>query len=153
GALSLLVYSGMILSLGNVFATLHIDSWLADVVQREMPTIIRNPYGFVMVVAAIAFVLHFFVPWMTACTILALVTMPLASGLGFRPFIPVFVAMVAGDHTIVPYVNSGYPIIYFASEGELFSHAQARVPLILETVFRMVALLLSVPVWHFVGLM
>ena len=67
---------------------------------------VRNPYGFVLTVSIIAFVLHFFVPWMTASTIIALVTMPIAEGLGFHPFIPVLVALIAGDHTIVPYVVS-----------------------------------------------
>lgn len=153
GILGLLVYSGVILSLSNVFGALEIDAWLTSLVQTGMPATVRNPYGFVFVIALIAFALHFFVPWMTATTLIALVTMPLADGLGFHPFIPVFVALVAGDHTIVPYVNSGYAILYFASEGELFSHAQARWPLVLETVFRMVALLASVPVWHLMGLM
>ena len=53
------------------------------------------------------------------------------------------VALIAGDHTILPYVNSGYAIVYFASEGELFTHAQARWPLVLEGVLRPVALLLE----------
>ena len=79
--------------------------------------------GFVFVVAAIAFVLHFFVPWMTASTILALVAMPIAAGIGIHPFIPVLVVLCAGDHAIVPYVNSGYAMTYFASAGTLFSHA------------------------------
>ncbi len=153
GTLGLLVYSGVILSLGNVFGSLHIDAWLTSFVQSGMPALVRNPYGFVLVVALIAFTLHFFVPWMTASTLLALVTMPLAEGLGFHPFIPVLVALVAGDHTVLPYVNSGYAILYFASEGELFSHTQARRPLVLEAVYRIVALLASVPVWQLVGLM
>jgi CRP-like cAMP-binding protein len=153
GTLALLVYSGVILSLGDVFAALHIDAWLTSFVQRGMPGLIGNPYGFVSVVALIAFVLHFFVPWMTASTLLALVTMPLAEGLGFHPFIPVLVALVAGDHTVLPYVNSGYAIIYFASEGELFSHAQARKPMVLEAVYRLVACVASVPVWQLMGLM
>jgi hypothetical protein len=54
---------------------------------------------------------------------------------------------------VFPYVNSGYAIIYFASEGELFSHAQARRPLLLEAGYRIVGLLASVPVWQLVGLM
>jgi CRP-like cAMP-binding protein len=153
GTLGLLVYSGVILSLGGVFETLRIDAWLGEFVQRGMPEMVRNPYGFVLVVAAVAFLLHFFVPWMTASTLLALVTMPLATSLGFHPFIPVLVALVAGDHTVLPYVNSGYAIIYFASEGELFSHAQARWPLILEALYRILALLASVPVWRLTGLM
>jgi DASS family divalent anion:Na+ symporter len=153
GTLGLLIYSGVILSLANVFSTTHLDQWLTGVVQSGMPATIRNPYGFVLLVALIAFVLHFFVPWMTACTLLALVTMPLAVGMGFHPFIPVFVALVAGDHTFVPYVNSGYPMVYFASEGELFSHAQARGPLMLESGFRILALLASIPVWQLMGMM
>jgi CRP-like cAMP-binding protein/di/tricarboxylate transporter len=153
GTLGLLVYAGVILSLGNVFATLHIDAWLTALVQGGMPPIVKNPYGFVLVVAAIAFVLHFFVPWMTASTILALVTMPIAEGLGFHPFVPVLVALVAGDHTLLPYVNSGYAILYFASEGALFTHRQARAPLVLEAVFRVAGLLLSVPVWQLMGLL
>jgi CRP-like cAMP-binding protein/di/tricarboxylate transporter len=153
GTLGLLVYCGVILSLGNVFTTLHIDTWLTTMVQSGMPSMVRNPYGFVLTISIIAFVLHFFVPWMTASTIIALVAMPIAQGLGFHPFIPVLVALIAGDHTIVPYVNSGYAIVYFASEGELFTHAQARWPLVVESLLRPVALLLSVPVWQMLGLM
>jgi hypothetical protein len=153
GTLGLLVYAGVILSLGNVFATLHVDAWLTSLVQSGMPAIVRNPYAFVLTISIIAFVLHFFVPWMTASTIIALIAMPIAEGLGFHPFIPVLVALIAGDHTIVPYVNSGYAITYFTSEGELFTHAQARGPLILESLLRPVALLLSVPVWQLMGLM
>jgi CRP-like cAMP-binding protein len=153
GTLGLLVYAGVILSLGNVFTTLHIDAWLTSLVQGGMPAMVKNPYGFVLTISLLAFAMHFFVPWMTASTIIALVAMPIAEGLGFHPFIPVIVALIAGDHTIVPYVNSGYAIIYFTSEGDLFTHAQARVPLVLEGGYRLAALLLSVPVWQFMGLM
>ena len=62
------------------------------------------------------------------------------------------VVLVAGDHTVCPYVHSGDPILYFASEGELFTHAQARRPLGLEAVYRIVGLLVSVPVWRLIGL-
>lgn len=153
GTLGLLIYCGVILSLGNVFTALHIDAWLTSVVQTSMPAMVKNPYGFVLTIAIVAFVLHFFVPWMTASTIVALVAMPVAEALGFHPFIPVLVALIAGDHTILPYVNSGYAIVYFASEGELFTHEQARWPLVIESLLRPVALLLSVPVWQLMGLM
>ena len=118
-----------------------------------MPGFVANRHGFVLVVAAISFLLHFFVPWMTASTILALVTMPLAEGLGFHPFIPVIVILIAGDHTIVPYVNTSYAMFYFATEGELFSHAQARRFLIVEAAIRFVACVVSVPVWQLMGML
>jgi CRP-like cAMP-binding protein len=153
GILGLLVYAGVILSLGGVFTELRIDVWLTSLVRGGMPGIVGNPYAFVLTIALIAFVLHFFVPWMTASTILALVAMPIAEGLGFHPFIPVLVALIAGDHTLVPYVNSGFAIMYFASEGELFTRAQARWPLVIESLVRLAAVLLSVPAWQLMGLM
>ena len=153
GGLGLLVYFGLLLSLGNIFTALGIDEWLAGMVRGGMPGLVANPYGFVLVVAAIAFGLHFFVPWMTASILLALVTMPIAEGLGFHPFIAVLVVMIAGNHTVVPYVNPGYLMLYFASEGELFTHAQARLPLVLESLYRGLALLVSVPVWRLAGLL
>jgi di/tricarboxylate transporter len=153
GGLGLLVYFGVLLSLGNVFTALRIDEWLAGMVRGGMPGFVANPYGFVLVVAAIAFGLHFFVPWMTASILLALVTMPIADGLGFHPFIAVLVVLIAGNHTLVPYVNPGYMMLYFASEGELFTHPQARLPLALESFYRGLALLVSVPVWRLAGLL
>ena len=44
-------------------------------------------------------------------------------------------------------------IVYFASEGDLFTHVQARWPLVIEGLLRPTALLLSVPVWQLMGLM
>jgi hypothetical protein len=140
----LLVYSGIILSLGEVFAALGIDAWLGALVRDGMPA---------MADSALAFLLRFLVPWMTLATVLALVTIPVAEGLGIHPFVPVLVALVASDHTFLPYVNAGYSLLYFASDGELFSHAQARVPLMVETLIRVLALVASVPAWQLAGLL
>jgi len=152
GSLGLLVYSGLIVSLGPVFAGLGIDSWLSSLVRSGMPRIVTNPYAFVLVLSLIAFALRFLVPWMTASTLLALVTIPLAEGLGFHPVIAVLVALMAGAHSFLPYVNMGYSIVYFASDGELFSHAQARRPLMVESLIRILALVVSVPIWDALGL-
>jgi hypothetical protein len=152
GSLGLLVYSGLTLSLGTVFASLGIDAWLSGLVRAGMPAMIANPYGFVLVLALTAFTLRFFVPWMTASTLLTLVAIPLAEGLGFNPFVPVLVALIAGDHAFLPYVNTGFSIVYFASDGELFNHAQARTPLMVESLIRIVALAASVPIWRALGM-
>ncbi len=153
GSLGLLVYSGLILSLGVVFAGLGIDSWLSSLVRSGMPRIVANPYAFVLVLSLVAFALRFFVPWMTASTLLVLVTIPLAEGLGFHPVIAVLVSLMAGAHSFLPYVNMGYSIVYFASDGELFSHAQARRPLMVESLIRILALVASVPIWDALGMM
>lgn len=151
GSLGLLVYSGLILSLGDVFTSLGIDTWLSSLVRSEMPAMVTNPYGFVLVLALTSFALRFFVPWMTGSTLLALVAIPLAQGLGFHPFVPVLAALIAGDHAFLPYINTGFSIVYFASDGELFSPAQARWPLMAESLIRILALAASVPIWRFLG--
>jgi CRP-like cAMP-binding protein len=150
---SLLVYSGVILSLGGVFAALGIDRWLASLVREGMPAMAANPYGFVAALALVAFALRFLVPWMTLVTLLALVTMPLAEGAGIHPFLPVLVTLVASDHTFLPYININYSVLYFASDGELFSHAQTRGPLMVEALIRLGALVASVPAWRLAGLL
>jgi hypothetical protein len=142
-----LVYLGIILSLGQLLSALKVDSWLTVMVHSLMP------YAFVLVVALLAFCLRFFVPWTTASTILALVTMPIAGSLGFSPFIPAFVVLVAGNHTLLPHLNPAYQIMYAASEGALYTHEQARRVLALEALFRLAALLVSVPYWQALGLM
>jgi hypothetical protein len=105
----------------------------------------------VAAVALVAFVLRFLVPWMTLATVLVLVTIPLAGGLGVHPFVPLLVSLIASDHTFLPYVNVGDSMLYFASDGELFSHAQARRPLMVEALIRLLALVASVPVWRLMG--
>ncbi|KAF0243075.1 MAG: di-/tricarboxylate, partial [Planctomycetota bacterium] len=145
--LGVLVYLGVIMGLGGIFASLGIDSWLASAIGRSLPSAVRNPFVFVGAVASAAFLLRFFVPWSTATSLLALAAIPVAQSLGIHPFVPVITALVAGDHTFLPYVNQAYAIVYFAADGELFSHEQARPMLFLEAGLRFAALLASVPVW------
>jgi CRP-like cAMP-binding protein/di/tricarboxylate transporter len=153
GSLGMLVYSGVILSLGTVFTSLGIDTWLSSLVRGGMPAMVTSPYGFVLVLALTAFALRFFVPWMTLSTLLALVAIPMAEGLGFQPFIPVLVVLIAGDHAFLPYVNTGYAMVYFASDGELYRHEQARTPLMVESAIRVGALVASVPIWRLLGVL
>jgi CRP-like cAMP-binding protein/di/tricarboxylate transporter len=151
--LSMLIYGGVILGLGGVFTHLRIDAWLSGLVRSVIPASAANPYVFVAVLALTAFALRFAVPWTTASTLLALVAVPIAQGLGFHPFVAVFVPLVAGDHTFFPFINQAYAMLYFAAEGELFSHDQARAFLWLEALFRLLALVATVPYWQLLGLL
>lgn len=78
---------------------------------------------------------------------------PVAQALGIDPFVPAMAALIAGSHTIVPYVNINHATLYAVTGGDLFTHRQARPFLWLEGGFRLVAVLLAVPHWRLVGLM
>ena len=66
---------------------------------------------------------------------------------------PVLVVLVAGNHTFLPHLNSAYKIMDSASEGALFSRAQAQPLLCIDAVARAPAVILSVPSWRALGLL
>jgi CRP-like cAMP-binding protein/di/tricarboxylate transporter len=149
----LVVYLGLFLGLGSAFARLGIDRWFAEASSGALAGAVANPYLFVLAIGIAAAALHFVVPWGTASPLLALATIPLAQAAGYHPFVPVIAVLLAGDHTVLPYMNSAYLTMYFATDGELFDHKQVQVIRWLGLLFRLAALLLSVPYWRTLGLL
>jgi CRP-like cAMP-binding protein/di/tricarboxylate transporter len=149
----LVVYLGLFLGLGSAFARLGIDRWFADASSGALAGAVANPYLFVLAIGIAAAALHFVVPWGTASPLLALATIPLAQAAGYHPFVPVMAVLLAGDHTFLPYMNSAYLTMYFATDGELFDHRQVQVVRWLGLLFRLAALLVSVPYWRSLGLL
>ena len=54
---------------------------------------------------------------------------------------------------VLPYVGTHYRALLATTEGELFDDRQARPLLLLSPLFRLLALVASVPYWHALGLM
>jgi DASS family divalent anion:Na+ symporter len=148
----LMLYFGVLLGLEGIFKVLHIDAWLTTLMSSALTDHVHGPYLFVLILGVTAFLIHFIVPWSTASPILALISIPLAATLGISPFVPIMVIMLAGDHNFLPYVNVAYLTMYYATEGELFTHEQARPFLWLESLYRIIALMASVPYWKALGL-
>jgi di/tricarboxylate transporter len=148
-----MVYLGALIGLGGVFARLGIDGWLAGAVVGPLAAVVKNPYAFVLAVGLAAFALHFVVPLATASPLLALATMPLAIAAGYSPLVPALTVILAGDHMVLPYVGTHYRALLATTEGELFDDHQARPLLLLSPLFRLLALVASVPYWQALGLM
>jgi CRP-like cAMP-binding protein/di/tricarboxylate transporter len=149
----MMIYYGVLMSLGTVLASVKVDTWLTDMVDGVLETTLANPYGFVFTVATLAAALRFVVPWTTLCSLLALATMPLAISVGYHPLVPVLVLLIASDHTFFPFINESYFTMYHASEGYMFGHKQVRYALWAESAIRIVVLTASVPLWRMIGLM
>ncbi len=149
----MMIYYGVLMSLGTVLASVKVDTWLTDMVDGVLETTLANPYGFVFTVATLAAALRFVVPWTTLCSLLALATMPLAISVGYHPLVPVLVLLIASDHTFFPFINESYFTMYHASEGYMFGHKQVRYALWAESAIRIVVLTASVPLWRMMGLM
>jgi len=150
----MVLLTGVTMSLSKVMASLGLDHWLTGAASELLINFINSPFAFVASIAVLAFGLGFVLPVLTVSSMLALMTMPLAISAGYSPLIPVLVLLIASGHTFLPFVN---PTVYYAMthacENYLFSHAQARYPLMIEAVIRIVAVTASVPLWIAMGLM
>jgi di/tricarboxylate transporter len=149
----MMIYYGVLMSLGTVLASVKVDTWLTDMVGGLLEKTLANPYGFVFTVATLGAALRFVVPWTTLCSLLALVTMPLAISVGYHPLVPVLVLLIATDHTFFPFINEAYFTMHHASDGYMFGHKQVRYALWAEAALRIVVLTASVPLWRMMGLM
>ena len=147
-----MLFYGVLMSLGGVMSSLGIDTWIGGLARGMLADVIGDPYAFVPGLAIICTILRFIFPKVTLAAMMALIAVPIASAAGYHPLVPVITLVLASDHSALPYVNETYPVMLNASEGHLFSNAQARIPLMVETVLRILAAWASVPVWHAMGL-
>jgi DASS family divalent anion:Na+ symporter len=148
----IVLYAGILLGIGTVFDSLKIGVWLGSELQQVLHGTTASPYTFVLATGVAAFALRFVMPIPTLMPIMALVTMPLAISVGYSPFVPVITMLMVGEHTFVPYINQTYLAMYHLSNGDLFSHEQARRAHTIEAAFRLLAVLASVPYWQALGL-
>lgn len=148
------LFFGVLISLTKVVSSLGIDHWLTDKAGGVLVSFVHSPFAFVAILASLAYGLRFILPSLTLSSMLALLSMPLAISAGYSPLVPVLILLVATEHTCFPFINaSSYYSMAHASEGYMYTYAQARYPMIAESLLRIVALIASVPLWMLMGLM
>jgi len=147
-----MLFYGVLMSLGGVMSHLGLDRWIGSMASGVLSDVIGTPYAFVPALAVLCSALRFVFPKVTLAAMMALIAVPLATAAGYSPLVPLLTLVIASDHSALPYVNETYPIMVSASDGVLFSPAQARLPLLLEMLARILAVCASIPVWHAMGL-
>lgn len=63
------------------------------------------------------------------------------------------IALIACNGFFLPYQSTIYLALYAGTGGQLFSHAQALPAAMAYAVWTIIAVALSVPVWHWMGLL
>ena len=147
-----MLFYGVLMSLGGVMSHLGLDRWIASMAGGVLADVIGTPYAFVPALAVLCSALRFVFPKVTLAAMMALIAVPLATAAGYSPLVPLLTLVIASDHSALPYVNETYPIMVSASDGVLFSPSQARLPMILEMIARILAVCASIPVWQAMGL-
>jgi len=87
-----------------------------------------------------------------AVVLLAVTLLPVASRLGVEPWLVVIALLATSVAWFLPSQTPSYLVAQSASEGRLFSHAQAQRFALAYTVLTLIGLALCVPYWRLLGL-
>ncbi|HYO31042.1 MAG TPA: SLC13 family permease, partial [Thermomicrobiales bacterium] len=150
--LGFLVYVGVILGFGSVFAHVGLDAWLAASLTGPAGAIGGNPIAFVVGIAVMAALLGLALRPNPIALLLGVALLPAAAAAGVQPWVVMFTVMVANNLWLYPQQNLLYQAAYDATGERSYDHAQARPLAFAYAAFVLVALLASIPYWRVLGL-
>jgi DASS family divalent anion:Na+ symporter len=148
-----LIFIGGIINLGNVLPALKIDQWIVTVFSPKITPLMSNLYLFIVVLAFAIYAVRFVLVSFTATTaIFTVVLIPFALQAGINPWVTGFMVYVSTNIWLVFYQNSTFITAYYAVGGEMVTHRQIAPFSAVYCIVSILALLLSVPLWRYLGL-
>ncbi|MGE5449891.1 MAG: SLC13 family permease [Methanomassiliicoccales archaeon] len=148
-----LVFIGIILNLSLVFAQLGINAWLVSIFYPLIAHFAANIYLFIIVLALITYLVRMIiVSEMAYISIFMVFLMPLAHQAGINPWIVGAIVYCSVNPWIVPYQNAILYTAHYASGGDVVKLNQVSRLSLTYMVGSIVALLVSVPFWHLLGI-
>lgn len=151
--INLLILIGVALSTAKVAAALGVDRLASAYIGGFVNSVGTNPVTFVVGVGAVTALLRLVLGETQTILFLALALIPVAPTLGVNPWL-VVLAIISCSHTwIVPTQDQAYLAAYAASEGRLYSPAQARTMGIAFVGVTLLGLAVTSLYWNAIGLM
>ncbi|MDP9359724.1 MAG: anion permease, partial [Chloroflexota bacterium] len=147
-----MLYIGVILSFGQVFAHVGLDRWLAEQLGGVTGLIGGSAIRCLVVVAVLAALVGLALRPSPIVLLLGVALFPTAASAGVQPWVVMFTLIVANNLWLYPQQNVLYQAAYFATGEQAFSHQQARPLAFAYAGFVLVALLASIPYWRWLGL-
>jgi di/tricarboxylate transporter len=144
---------GVLASMAEVVSTTRLDAWVAAAVVGAVGGLSSAPVLFVGMLALLCMALSLVLRWQAAVPLLVLALAPVALGAGIDPWVVAIVALTACNTFFLPYQSTIYLALYTGGGSKLFSHRQARPIALAYGVLTLVGLLVSVPIWHAMGLL
>jgi di/tricarboxylate transporter len=147
----LLVFLGVVLGMPAMIHHIGVDAELT----RTLPPLVTWAHGapvrtltllFVIVTAA-----RFLLSEWVAIPLLTATLVPVAPAVGLHPWVVAFVVLSAANLWSVPYQFASYLAFWSASDGYLFGHDQVRLFSIAYVLLSLGGLLVSIPLWRWLG--
>jgi divalent anion:Na+ symporter, DASS family len=149
----LLLYLGVILSLGEVLRVVEFDAWLAGVIVPALSGSGVQSGLLIVGIGLLAILASLAIGAIPAILVLALALLPVSAQLGISPWLAGLTLIVGANQWLYPQQNVVYISLYEASEQRAFSHAQARPVAIVFAAVTIIGLIVSVPYWQALGLL
>lgn len=149
------VYVGGIVCVANLFTTLGIDVWLAEVMTPVVKVITCNPIVYIVALVMIVYVFRvFIVSSIATVTIFYVVFATTAYQLlGISPFITGFLIIGASKSWPTEYTNTNYVTAEAIVGKESVRFKDAQLMSHIYIVITIIAAILSIPFWKLTGLM
>jgi di/tricarboxylate transporter len=148
-----LIYFGVALSMADLTVALGLDRAASGALGGLMGQLGVTPLLFVLGIACLNLLARLVLPQTQAVLIMVLAFIPTAAVVGVDPWIVVITVLVTSTLWFIPNETNAYLVAYSASEGRLFSHAQARKVAFGYAAVCLLGLALAVPYWRWLGLL
>ncbi len=144
---------GTLASMVDVFSTTSLDRSLAGLMAGGLSGVAASPVVFLVLLTLGCFAASFVVRFAAAAPLITVALAPLAGSLGIDPWVIAIVALVGTSGFFLPYQSTIYQAVHQERDGRLFSHAEARPVALMYGVLVVVGVVVSVPIWHLMGLL
>jgi CRP-like cAMP-binding protein/di/tricarboxylate transporter len=149
----LLLYFGVVLSLGEVFRAVGLDTWLAGVLVPLLGMAGTQSGLLILGITLLAMLTSLLLGMLPAILLLVLALPPISAQVGISPWIVGLTVIVAANQWLYPQQNIIYLSLYHASGERAFSHAQARPAAVAFAALTFAGLVVSIPYWQGLGLL
>jgi anion transporter len=149
----LMIYMGVTLSLPTLMKQAKIDQWLVDWLSPLILPFVDSPAWFFIVIALLTYALKLVFTSFLAVVTLCVALLPLSIDVGMSPWIIAMIVLIASEVWFFPYQVDWHMLAYSTTDGKGFSYPlMCRINPIYAVAY-IVALLLAIPYWRYLGLM
>ena len=146
-----LLFFGVIYSVGDICVSLKIDRWLLSMVAPVLSSFSFHPIAFLSVVLLLVYFIRIFLAKTPAVIVLSLILMPWGQKLGIHPGVILLTVLMGVETWFLPYQTPSYQIAYCSTDKKAFSHGQGRKLMVAKFVASLLAVIISVPYWTWMG--
>jgi CRP-like cAMP-binding protein/di/tricarboxylate transporter len=147
-----LISYGVILSLPPIISLLGIDTKIASALGGLIGSAKLSALVFVLSIALLNLSVRLLLPDDQTLLLLSIILIPMAPVFGVHPWVVVITLLATFTLWLFPSQTASYAVAYEASEGRLFTQAQARKVCIGFIIVTLVGLVVMVPYWRLLKL-